>query len=94
VRIDIADQIYQWRRVIAAEGLLPIVKKTGMAVLGETLAHAGTFHAAEEIAIEAVTHLPRPVLDNPLNPWTKHREMPDAPKQTFHEWFEKNRGKA
>lgn len=94
VRIDIADQIYQWRRVIADEGLLPVLKSAGMAVMGQTLAHPKVFHAAESLGIEAIAHLPHTVLDNPLNPWTKHREMPDPPAQTFHEWYAKNREQA
>ncbi len=90
VRIDISDQIYKWRRVISAEDLLPVAKAAGMAVLGKVLEHGSTFHAAEAAGIAAVEHLPKPVLDNPLNPWTKHREMPSPPKETFHAWYEKN----
>jgi L-lactate dehydrogenase complex protein LldF len=94
VRIDIADQIYRWRRVIAAEGLLPVLKGAGMTVLGQTLAHPTAFRAAEQLAIAAIEHLPHAVVDNPLNPWTKHREMPDPPAETFHEWYAKHRGQA
>ena len=93
VRIPIADQIYEWRRIIASEGLLPAVKSIGMAVLGKTLAHETTFHAAEAVGTATLEHLPRPVVDNPLNPWTKHREMPTPAAETFHEWYAKNRGK-
>lgn len=92
VRIDIAEQIYQWRRVIAAEGLLPVEKGLGMDVVGKVLAHPSTFHAAESAGLAAIEHLPRAVLDNSLNPWTKHREMPSAPSETFHEWYAKTRG--
>lgn len=89
VQIDIADQIYKWRRVIAAEGLLPPIKAVGMSALGEVLTHPMVFHAAETIGIASVKHLPRAVLDNPLNPWTVHREMPEAPTETFHQWYER-----
>ena len=92
VKIDIADQIYKWRRVIAAEGLLPLVKSAGMKVLGATLAHPIAFRAAEAIGLAAVVHLPKFLLDNPLNPWTKHREMPAPPEKTFRRWYAENRG--
>ncbi|AXC13631.1 putative L-lactate dehydrogenase, Iron-sulfur cluster-binding subunit YkgF [Acidisarcina polymorpha] len=92
VRIDIADQIYKWRRVIADEGLLPLAKRAGMAVMGETLSHTEAFHGAEAVAIKAIEQLPGVVFNNPLNPWTKHRDMPNPPKQTFHQWYQKNRG--
>ena len=94
VKIDISDQIYKWRRAIADEGLLPAIKSVGMKVLGTTLAHPTAFHAAEAIGLAAVAHLPRALLDNPLNPWTKHREMPAPPERTFHRWYAENRGKS
>jgi L-lactate dehydrogenase complex protein LldF len=31
-------------------------------------------------------------LYNPLNIWGKQRELPEAPKQTFHAWYKQNRG--
>ncbi|MBV8070844.1 MAG: lactate utilization protein [Acidobacteriaceae bacterium] len=89
VKIDISNQIYKWRRVIASEGLLPAIKGAGLPVLGDVLAHPAVFHAAEAIGIASIAHLPHKVLDNPLNPWTRHREMPGAPSQTFHAWYEK-----
>ncbi len=92
VRIDVAEQIYQWRRVIADEGLLAPIKAAGMAVMGETLSHPGVFHAAEAVGIAAVEHLPRAALDNSLNPWSTHRDMPVPPKETFHEWYAKHGG--
>jgi L-lactate dehydrogenase complex protein LldF len=39
----------------------------------------------------ALRRLPNFVLYNPLNIWGKQRELPEAPKLTFHAWY-KNRG--
>ncbi len=94
VKIDVAGQIYKWRQVIAAEGLLPVVKDLGMSALGEVLSHPAAFHAAEAAGLGAIAHLPKVVLDNPLNPWAKHRDMPAPPKQTFRQWHQQNRGDA
>jgi L-lactate dehydrogenase complex protein LldF len=93
VKIDIPDQIYKWRRVIASEGLLPMAKSVGMKVLGATLARPTAFRAAEAIGLAAIQHLPKALLDNPLNPWTKHREMPAPAGHTFRQWYAENRGK-
>ena len=35
--------------------------------------------------------LPDFIINNPLNPWGRTRDMPDAPKQSFREWYLKNR---
>jgi L-lactate dehydrogenase complex protein LldF len=42
---------------------------------------------------EALEHLPRALLYNPLNAWGKHREMPAVPNATFRQWYIKNRSK-
>ena len=94
VKIDISDQIYKWRRVVAAKGLLSLSKKVGMSALGTTLAHPAVFHTAESVGESALEHLPRFLLYNPLNPWGKHRELPAVPKQTFRQWYLENRRKS
>ncbi len=92
VKIDIADQIYKWRRVIVDRGQMPALEQAGMGVLGSVMAHAGIFEAAESVGLAALRILPKAVLDNPLNPWTNGREMPVPAKTTFSKWFEDNRG--
>ena len=33
------------------------------------------------------------VVNNNLNPWYKEREMPEPPKESFTEWYKKNKSK-
>ena len=49
--------------------------------------------AAIGAADSALKVLPRFAVYNPLNTWGKKREMPDAPRQTFHAWYKHNRMK-
>jgi L-lactate dehydrogenase complex protein LldF len=91
VKIDISDQIYKWRRVMAAAALLKPVERVGMNVLGKTLAHPSLFHGAESMAKSALAHLPRPLLYNRLNAWGRHRDLPAPPRQTFRQWYLENR---
>jgi len=91
VKIDISGQIYKWRRVVASKGMLRLTKKVGMSALGATISHPTLFHAAESAGESALSHLPRFLLYNPLNPWGKHRDLPAVPQQTFREWFLENR---
>lgn len=93
VKIDIADQIYKWRRVVAEKGLLKLSKKVGMSAIGAVLSQPKLFHAGESVAETALPHMPRFLLYNQLNPWGKHREVPAAPGQTFRQWYLKNRRK-
>jgi len=93
VKIDISDQIYKWRRVVAENGMLRLTKQVGMSALGATLAHPSLFRTAEAAAETALPHTPRFLLYNPLNPWGKQRDLPAAPGQTFRQWYLKNRSK-
>ena len=40
----------------------------------------------------ALERLPNFMLYNPLNIWGRHRDLPDVPNQTFHDWYAANRG--
>jgi len=91
VKIDISDQIYKWRRVVAEKGLMRVSKAVGMSALGKVLPHPELFHAGEAAAASALAHTPRFLLYNALNPWGKHREMPAPAPQTFRQWYIANR---
>ena len=91
VRIDIHEQIYKWRQVIAGRNQLPIVKQEAMRAAGKVLASPKLYRAATEAAKGSIAHLPRALLYNPLNAWGRQREVPGAPKYTFRQWYLKNR---
>ena len=93
VRIDIHDQIYKWRQVIAARNQLPIVKQEAMRAAGKVLASPRLYRAAAQAASTGIAHLPRALVYNPLNAWGRQREVPGAPAQTFRQWYLENRKK-
>ncbi|MGO9993794.1 MAG: lactate utilization protein B [Steroidobacteraceae bacterium] len=87
VKINIHEQIYKWRQIVAEANELPFVKKEAMKVAGEVLSHPKLFRIAIQTTDAAVATLPRAVLYNPLNTWGNQRELPEAPKQTFRDWY-------
>jgi L-lactate dehydrogenase complex protein LldF len=91
VKINIHEQIFAWRKVLAENHEIPLMKQTMMKAAGEVLAHPAMYRAAIGVADSALRHLPRFLVYNPLNTWTKKREMPEAPNQTFHSWWKQNR---
>src|SRR5436190_930916 len=91
VRINIHEQIYKWRQVIAERNQLPIVKQEAMRAMGKVLASPKLYRAAAEAATTGIAHLPRAVVYNPLNAWGRQREVPGAPKRTFRQWYLANR---
>ena len=92
VKINIHEQIYKWREIIAKRHQLPMVKKEAMRVAGKVLASPKLYRAAVEAAAAGLEHLPRALVYNPFNAWGRQREVPSAPASTFRQWYVKNRG--
>lgn len=90
VKIDIHDQLYKWRQVLVKEGYAPTGKKIGMQVMTWTLSSPGFYHTAGKAGRWVLKHAPFAV-NNKLNPWYKQRDMPEPPKESFGEWYSKNR---
>ena len=93
VKINIHEQIYKWREVIAERNQLPIAKKEAMRMAGKVLASPRLYRAAVGAAGTGVAHLPRFMMYSRLNAWGKQREVPEAPPATFRQWYLANRAK-
>ncbi len=92
VKIDIHEQIYKWREVIAARHAVPLVKQEVLKMAGKLLGSPRLYRAAVSSLDGALRTLPNFVLYNPLNIWGKGRDLPHAPTTTFHAWYRKHRG--
>lgn len=90
VKIDIHDQLYKWRQVLVKEGYAPAAKKVAMLGMTFTLSHPGVYQFAGKAGRWVMNKMPF-IVNNKLNPWYKQREMPEPPKQSFGEWYKKNR---
>ena len=90
VKIDIHDQLYKWRQVIVKNGYATSTKKAGMKLMTFTLQNPTVYHTGGKIGRWVMKHAPFAV-NNKLNPWYKHRNMPEVPKESFGEWYAKNR---
>ena len=92
VKINIHEQIYTWRKVIAQRRQLPMVKKEAMRIAGRILGSPRLYRAAVQAAAAGLDYLPRFMIYNPFNAWGKQRELPATPTTTFRQWYLKNRG--
>lgn len=92
VKIDIHDQLYKWRQVIVKEGNTTAAKTMAMKVMDFTLSSPTRYKLAGKIGRWTLKHAPF-TMNNKLNAWYKHREMPEAPKESFSEWFKNNESK-
>lgn len=92
VKIDIHQQLWKWRQVLAAEGYVAGSKKVGMKGMAFVLARPGLYRLAGKMGRWVMRVFPF-IVKNKLNPWYKQREMPSAPKQSFRDWYIKNKMK-
>lgn len=90
VKIDIHDQLYKWRQVLVQKGYTPKAKTASMKAMAWVLESPGRYKTAGKAARVTMKFAPFAV-NNKLNPWYKHRDMPAVPKQSFNEWYKTNR---
>ena len=92
VKIDIHQQLYKWRQVIAEHHELPASKRIGMKAMAHVFEHPKQYHFLGRMGRGALRLLPHSLTHATwLNPWAKKRELPEAPKDSFGEWYQKNR---
>lgn len=90
VKINIHDQLYQWRQVLTKEGHAPTTKQVGMRLMSTVLSNQNTFRWAGKVARWVLRSMPA-LVKNSLNPWYRQREMPTPSRESFQEWYRKNR---
>ena len=90
-KINLHEQIYAWREVMAKEHEVPLAKKASMAAAGVVLGNPRLYRAAISTADSALMHLPRFATYSRFNAWGKGRENPVSGRPSFHLWWAKNR---
>ncbi|MNK01686.1 Lactate utilization protein B [compost metagenome] len=90
VKINIHEQLYKWRQVIVKEGYADPTKKLAMKAMEFTLSSPFVYKNAGKVGRWFMKHAPFTV-NNKLNLWYQHREMPAVPKESFGEWYKKNK---
>ena len=92
VKINIHEQIFEWRRVLAEDDQIPWTKRKSLAAAGDVLASPKAYRTAVKSAHSALKYLPDWTIYNKLNAWGQVRDFPDVPAEgTFHDWYRKHR---
>lgn len=90
VKINIHEQIFGWRETLAEKGELSLSKRILMQAAGKILGNSKLYRIAIQNADRALRYLPHFIVYNHFNTWGRQREIPKAPKETFHSWYEKH----
>lgn len=88
VKIDIHDQLYKWRQVLVKDGHTTFGKTLAMKGMETVLSNPTVFKFTGKVGRMVMENMPF-MVNNALNPWYKQREMPEAPKESFREWYKR-----
>jgi L-lactate dehydrogenase complex protein LldF len=90
VKIDIHNQLWEWRQVLMREGLAPVSKSVSMNLMAIVLSHPALFQLSGTMGRWLMKHIPG-LVSNRFNPWYKQREMPAPPAESFQAWYKRTR---
>lgn len=92
VKINIHEQLWKWRQVIASEHQVSVVKRIAMNGMSFLLARPKLYRFAGTTGRWMMRVMPW-IVNNKMNAWYKQREMPAPPKESFRDWYQKNQNK-
>lgn len=93
VKINIHEQLYKWRQVITKEGTPDRSKQWAMKIAGSALSKPSFYDFFGSLARKALKVTPDTLVYSSLNAWGKQRDLPQPPKESFKEWYKKNKKK-
>lgn len=91
VKIPLHHQLLAWRKELVGKGLLPFSKTISMKAASFLFQRPRLFATVGRLGRTGLRILPRWITHNPLNTWAKARELPVPPKETFSQWYQRNR---
>ena len=89
VKIDIHDQLYKWRQIVSDAGLPEGGNKTLMGMLGSGLAAPRFFHRLGNLGRKILRLFPGNEKFLSFTIWTRERNLPKAPVESFRDWYAK-----
>jgi L-lactate dehydrogenase complex protein LldF len=91
VKIDIHNQLWKWRQVLAGANHTGKGKSLIMKMMASVLNNPGVYRASGKTGRWVMRLFPALFKSKILNPWYKQREMPVPPKESFRDWYVNNK---
>jgi L-lactate dehydrogenase complex protein LldF len=90
VKINIHEQLYEWRQEIT-KAQAANAKSISMKIANGVFAVPFAYKISAGMMRGALKFLPDSITYSGLNTWGKQRDLPELPKETFKQWYKKNR---
>jgi L-lactate dehydrogenase complex protein LldF len=90
VKINIHEQLYEWRQEIT-KAQPDRTKGLAMKIANGVFAVPFAYNLSGSMMRGALKILPDSITYSGLNTWGKQRDLPELPKESFKDWYKKNR---
>ena len=90
VKINLHEQLWHWRQELMRDGRGGKGKRWSMKLMAAVLARPRIYRFSGRMARKVLRWMPW-VAKNRFNPWLQGRELPEAPKQSFQDWYQQHR---
>lgn len=90
VKINIHEQLYEWRQEIT-KAQPDRAKSLAMKIANGVFAVPFAYNLSGNMMRGALKILPDSITYSGLNTWGKQRDLPELPKESFKDWYKKNR---
>ncbi len=87
-RVPLHQQLLAWRGALLERGRLPVAKRAAMELSRRVLGSRALYTGLGRFARGLGRVLPAPLMRRLASPWTRGRELPELPRQSFREWWE------
>ena len=91
VKIDLDVQLLRWRQLVVSAGHVSVVKRVAARVSAPLLATPRALGIGGMVLRTALRWLPAPLMRAVARPWTRDRELPRPPAESFRAWYAANR---
>lgn len=92
VKIPLHEQLLLLRERLVSAKKIPRSKTFALGLLASVLGSSTLYAFAGKSGRMLLRHLPSRLVHNRFNPWTKSRDLPPAPRESFREWYARTKG--
>jgi L-lactate dehydrogenase complex protein LldF len=91
VKIDLDSQLYKWRQIVGAAGLVSKPKAMAIRSVARVLARPTLFRRLSAFGRFGARLLPSRVTRMLGGAWSRHHEVPELPPESFTAWYRRER---
>lgn len=93
MKVDLHQQILEWRVEVDATGNLGFLKKTALRAAAAVLGSTFLYRAGGKLARMTFRGLPKSLFNNAVTIWGKRRDFPEMPAKSFRAIYKEQRKK-